>query len=266
MKSLLPEAAIFAPASSAKLGNISGSGFAIANMTAFSAIVFTISCVNKPFALTPIKTSAPLIPSLRAPLKPSKFVISAIFSSEESFSFLPLYTAPNLSNIKIPSPPDFPFDKHSLILIKSLAIACPAAPAPEKTILTLSNSLPTTLRAFKSPANTTIAVPCWSSWKTGILSFSIKFCSTSKHLGALISSKFIPENESESKYTIRSISLGTCVLRQRGIALTPPKSLNSTAFPSITGSPASAPIFPKPSTALPSDTIATGFMELENIP
>jgi hypothetical protein len=47
------------------------------------------------------------------------------------------------------------------------------------------------------------------------------------------------------------------VLRQIGQASTPPNSLNSSAFPSITGIAASGPMSPSPSTALPSVTTAT---------
>ncbi len=46
--------------------------------------------------------------------------------------------------------------------------ASAAAPAPEVTSLTSSIFLPLTMSAFSTPAPTTIAVPCWSSWKTGI--------------------------------------------------------------------------------------------------
>ena len=52
------------------------------------------------------------------------------------------------------------------------------------------------------------------------------------------------------------ISSVSCVSRQIGTAFTPPNSLNKTAFPSITGMAALAPILPSPSTALPSETTA----------
>jgi len=42
-----------------------------------------------------------------------------------------------------------------------------------------------------------------------------------------------------------------------GTALTPANSLNSAALPSMTGSAASGPMLPRPSTAVPSLTIAT---------
>ena len=50
---------------------------------------------------------------------------------------------------------------------------------------------------------------------------------------------------------------GSFVLRQRGNASTPPNSLNSIAFPSMTGIAASGPMSPSPRTALPSETTAT---------
>ena len=46
----------------------------------------------------------------------------------------------------------------------------PAAPAPLMTRRTSSSRLPTTRSALRSAASATIAVPCWSSWKTGMSS------------------------------------------------------------------------------------------------
>ncbi len=46
--------------------------------------------------------------------------------------------------------------------------ASAAAPAPLHDQLDRSISLPTTLRPLRTAAPTMIAVPCWSSWKTGI--------------------------------------------------------------------------------------------------
>ncbi len=46
--------------------------------------------------------------------------------------------------------------------------ASAAAPAPDTTSLQFLMSLPTTFRPFRMAAPTMIAVPCWSSWKTGI--------------------------------------------------------------------------------------------------
>jgi hypothetical protein len=47
-------------------------------------------------------------------------------------------------------------------------VAIAAAPAPEKTTRTLAMSFPTMSRALSSAAPEMIAVPCWSSWKTGM--------------------------------------------------------------------------------------------------
>jgi len=47
--------------------------------------------------------------------------------------------------------------------------------------------LPTSLSPLRIAAATMIAVPCWSSWKTGILRRWRSLLSTSKHSGALMS-------------------------------------------------------------------------------
>ena len=53
---------------------------------------------------------------------------------------------------------------------------------------------------------------------------------------------------------ISSVSL---VARQTGQASTPANSFSSIALPSMTGIAASGPMSPSPSTAVPSETIAT---------
>ena len=136
-------------------------------------------------------------------------------------------------------------------------MAIPALPAPLTTTLEVSFDLPVTFNALIIPARTTMAVPCWSSWKTGILRSSFKRSSISKQRGALISSKLIPPNAGAILTTVWIISSVSCVSRQIGTALTSPNSLNRTAFPSMTGIAARAPILPRPRTALPSDTTAT---------
>ena len=73
-----------------------------------------------------------------------------------------------------------------------MQIEIPALPAPLITTLASLNSLPTTFNALIKPAQTTIAVPCWSSWKTGMSSSFFNLASISKHLGAEISSRLIP--------------------------------------------------------------------------
>ena len=61
----------------------------------------------------------------------------------------------------------FSFRSPRLTRISRQASA--AAPAPEPASLTLAMSLPTSRKPFKTAAATMIAVPCWSSWNTGIL-------------------------------------------------------------------------------------------------
>ena len=136
-------------------------------------------------------------------------------------------------------------------------MATPAEPAPFTTTRQFSFSFPVTFNALMIPARTTIAVPCWSSWKTGISSISFKRSSISKQRGAEISSKLMPPNPGAIFLTVFIISSVSCVSRQIGTALTFPNSLNSTHFPSITGMAAYGPMFPRPRTALPSDTTAT---------
>jgi len=43
-----------------------------------------------------------------------------------------------------------------------------AAPAPETASLTVSMRLPTSSRPLSSAALEMMAVPCWSSWNTGM--------------------------------------------------------------------------------------------------
>ena len=138
-------------------------------------------------------------------------------------------------------------------------IATPALPAPFTTTLHSSIFLPVTLSALMIPASTTMAVPCWSSWKTGISRSSFRRLSISKQRGAEISSRLIPPNAGAIFTTVLMISSVSWVSRQIGTALTPPNSLKRTAFPSITGIAAWAPIFPRPRTALPSETTAIVF-------
>ena len=50
---------------------------------------------------------------------------------------------------------------------------------------------------------------------------------------------------------------------QKGTTSTSPKTLKSNDFPSITGNPATGPIFPNPKIAVPSVTIAETFLVFE---
>ena len=135
--------------------------------------------------------------------------------------------------------------------------AIPAAPRPTTSTSRSSILLPVSFSEFSSAARTTTAVPCWSSWKTGMSSDFLRRSSISKQRGALMSSRLMPPNVGAMASTVATIASGSFVLRQRGKASTPPNSLNSIAFPSMTGIAASGPISPSPRTALPSETTAT---------
>ena len=81
----------------------------------------------------------------------------------------------------------------------------------------------------------------------------------SKQRGAEMSSRLMPPKPGAIADTTFTISSASVVERHMGHASIPPNSLNRIAFPSITGSAASGPMFPSPSTAVPSVTTATAF-------
>lgn len=111
--------------------------------------------------------------------------------------------------------------------------------------------------AFMSADSTTIAVPCWSSWKTGMSSAARRRSSISKQRGALMSSRLMPPKLGASRITVSTRSSASVQSRQIGTESTPPNSLNSSDLPSITGMAAEGPMSPRPSTAVPSVTTAT---------
>jgi hypothetical protein len=119
-----------------------------------------------------------------------------------------------------------------------LSTAVPAAPAPAMAMRTSGSFLPTTRSALVSAAMTTIAVPCWSSWNTGMSSSSRSRRSTSKQRGALMSSRLIPPNPGAMSCTARTISSLSWLSRQIGQASMSANRLNSAALPSMTGSAA----------------------------
>ena len=142
-------------------------------------------------------------------------------------------------------------------LVRILATATPAAPAPTMHALRSSIRRPVSRQALISAARVTIAVPCWSSWKTGISSSSTSRCSMSKQRGEEMSSRLMPPNVGAISLTVATISSTSLVSSTIGKASTSANSLKSIALPSITGSEASGPMSPRPSTAVPSETTAT---------
>ena len=67
----------------------------------------------------------------------------------------------------------------------------------------------------------------------------------------------MPANTGAIALTVAMISSVSVVSRQIGKASMPANRLNRAALPSITGSAASGPMSPSPSTAVPSVTTAT---------
>ena len=133
----------------------------------------------------------------------------------------------------------------------------PAAPAPLSTMRTSGSALPTTLSALIRAASTTIAVPCWSSWKTGMSRLARRRRSISKQRGAEMSSRLMPAKTGAMSSTVRTISSTSWVSRQIGNASMPANRLNRAALPSMTGRAGMAPRLPSPRTADPSVTTAT---------
>ena len=155
-----------------------------------------------------------------------------------------------------------PWRSTTLILrtpadMRILVIATPAAPAPEMTTLQSSRSRSVSRDALSSPASTTTAVPCWSSWKTGMSRRSMRRRSISKQRGLAMSSRLMPPKVGASRMTVSTISSTSVVFSATGMASTPPNCLNRTALPSMTGIEAAGPMLPRPSTAVPSVTTAT---------
>ena len=73
--------------------------------------------------------------------------------------------------------------------------AMAAAPAPLQTSLKVLRSRPVRCNALISPAVAMMAVPCWSSWKTGMSISSRSRCSMMKQSGALMSSRLMPPKD-----------------------------------------------------------------------
>ena len=148
--------------------------------------------------------------------------------------------------------------------MKNLAEAMPAAPAPANTTFTREMSRPVSSRALRNAAPPMMAVPCWSSWNTGMSSRSRRVCSISKHSGALMSSRLMPPTVGASISQNLITSSGSVASISRSKTSMSAKRLNNTLLPSITGLPASGPMLPSPSTAVPLDTTATRLPRLVN--
>ncbi len=58
-------------------------------------------------------------------------------------------------------------------LMRTMAVLVLAEPTPIIVIFASLIFLPVSFKAFMTPASITVAVPCWSSCQTGILSCSL---------------------------------------------------------------------------------------------
>ncbi len=228
-------------------GWISGFGLAIAKTNAPGAIFATASSGTVP-PLTPMKTSAPSSAWAREPWRPALLVKPATSRFTSVRSVRSAETTPLRSQTATSPMP---------ASVRILAMATPAAPAPEMTARSSPTVRPASRAALRRAASVTTAVPCWSSWKTGTSSRSWSLRSISKQRGAEMSSRFTPPKDGASRTTVSTISSTSWVASAIGIASTPPNCLKRMALPSITGRDASGPMSPSPSTALPSVTTAT---------
>src|ERR671928_186382 len=137
-----------------------------------------------------------------------------------------------------------------MALISSVQ-AIAAAPAPFTTTRMSASLRPVISQALISPAAVMMAVPCWSSWNTGMFIRSRSVCSMMKHSGAAMSSRLMPPKLGSSSSTASMKRCASSVFTSMSIASTSAKRLNSTALPSITGLDASAPRLPRPRIAVP---------------
>ena len=210
-------------------------------------MLLTISLVTEPGTESPKNTSAPFRASSKV-----LALVSTVWPDFHWFILdcLPLYMTPSLST-------KITFLFCAPIALSNSTHAIDAAPAPLLTKVVSFIFLLVKWSAFIIPAAVTIAVPCWSSWKTGISIISLKRCSIIKQSGALISSKFIPPKLGPNNDTASTNLSISSVSTSKSIPSTSANFLNKTAFPSITGFDALAPILPKPNTAVPFEITAT---------
>ena len=131
------------------------------------AMPLSIAGVTAPATLTPTNTSAPT--SASSSVRAFVLRTNGSFHSFRPFS-RPSYSTPWLSHRSRCS-------GLTPIAMYRFAQPIPAAPAPENTTRTFSGFLPTSSSAFRNAAAEMIAVPCWSSWKTGIAMRFLSSCS-----------------------------------------------------------------------------------------
>jgi hypothetical protein len=135
--------------------------------------------------------------------------------------------------------------------------ASAAAPPPVLTSFTSDRFLPCRISPFSTAAATMMAVPCWSSWNTGMRMRSRRVRSTSKHSGALMSSRLMaPEGGLERGDDLDQL-LRVALLHLDVDGVDAGELLEEDGLPLHHRLAASAPIAPSPSTAVPFEITAT---------
>ena len=213
----------------------------MANTIGLSAMLRSMSAVSAPRTDRPKKASAPAIASVS--------VRASVATAWALFHWFmpevrPWKTTPLVSH-------SVTWAGRTPIALISSTQAIAAAPAPFTTSLMSANARPVRWQALISPAAATIAVPCWSSWNTGMSISSRSRSSITKHSGALMSSRLMPPKEGPRKRTQLMNSSTSSVETSRSMPSTSAKRLNRATLPSMTGLLARAPRLPRPSTAVP---------------
>ena len=160
-KSDLPVPTIRTPAAFASHGQSSGVGFAMKNPTASRFIPWSHSgaIVPGPGRVNEMTTSAPARASGIPPrIRPALVLLSISprwgKSRSRSMSGVRRRGLPSTTSTARMCPAGTP------ALISTRMVALPAAPTPSWATSTSDRRLPTSLRAFITPARTTAAVPC----------------------------------------------------------------------------------------------------------
>ena len=109
-----------------------------------------------------------------------------------------------------------------------------------------------------------MAVPCWSSWKTGISSRALSRFSISKQPGRRdVFEIDTAKAGGEVAHGVDDrVDIGGVERQREGVD--PGNSLKSAHLPSMTGMAAAGPMSPSPRTAVPSVTTATVFFLMVN--
>ena len=178
---------------------ISGSGLARAKTIGFSAIARSISGVTQFATDKPKKTSAPCKASARVRISclDGKSRLVAVHSFRAAFEHDPFRVTHHDVLAANPEP--------DVVLGASNSGRTRAVEHDSRLVDLLTCDLQSLSRA----APEMIAVPCWSSWNTGILRVRRSSSSISKHSGALMSSRFMPPNVGSNNWQARMISFGS---------------------------------------------------------